>query len=291
LKLARNFIAKMPLGSENIVKPLAKAIASFGWENVEDCLVTLSGSLNLNGINVACKLAKEISNCGQLESALKCLKKYLLPILSDAQNVANLQYTTSTLHYYNNSSVQRKENENYLDVVYEIVETLMLFKSNEMEVYLSPLSDMLASTLKSDYLQDIVTRIVNNIPSFKSSPALVKLIQTRIKWLHDKMHKQSWYMPGSIPNHPLVEAFLRSENQKLAYSGTPDRPINGASHADNFINRYEGSQDGYSVVMEYTGVGSRIVIHIQKTRDYFEKEKSQLKPFKAELTKLQKLFQ
>lgn len=58
LQMTRNFIAKMSIDSENVVKSVANAIVAFGWENIDDCLVSLSGAMHLNKLSMICKLVK-----------------------------------------------------------------------------------------------------------------------------------------------------------------------------------------------------------------------------------------
>ena len=69
---------------------------------------------------------------------------------------------------------------------------------------------------------------------------------------------------GSIKNHQQVNEFLQSQRQTMIYSGV----FNGINHAREFVYRYDGQSNGYSVKMTASGAGKRAQVEIVKIGQY-----------------------
>lgn len=173
---------------------------------------------------------------------------------------------------------------------FAIADTILLFKKAEFEDYLKKLVKKLVdANLPQDKLKEYTKSIRANIDCYKTSPSILSLVQMRIKWLEEKIKPSiefSWRMSGSIQGHPQVERFLRSELTQMDYHGV----LNGVANARNFIKTYSGVCNGFSLSMNYTGTGSKVVLHITKTRDYYNSEVNNLNLMKSELKSLKKLI-
>jgi hypothetical protein len=97
-----------------------------------------------------------------------------------------------------------------------------------------------------------------------------ELCQNRVQMLGVAEPVFSWRMPlASMPTHPEVELFLRSEKECFTEDGLTD-----IRHARNFVNKYctGGYINGYSIRGEAGGRGNGAFVNIHKTHSAFKEQ-------------------
>jgi hypothetical protein len=124
-----------------------------------------------------------------------------------------------------------------------------------------------------EFINQIMTNNQNRI--FLDSKSIQNFIVLRFCYLRKcitelikaQNKKLCWKMPHArIPDHPLVEVFLRSDRLSMVYSG----PFKNKNEAIKFINNFSGCKNGYSVNMSWSGSNILSQVFIRKTRTYFE---------------------
>lgn len=120
-------------------------------------------------------------------------------------------------------------------------------------------------------------------------PQLVHCLQARRYWLDEKLALKpafSWHMPAAhLPEHPLVEQFLRSADSAMYYSGA------FASTRDlrHFIAQYRDAygwsshQRGFSVNMKEE---ANLTVLIVKTQQYYQERVKVFDEYEKELNNL-----
>ncbi|RNA23787.1 hypothetical protein BpHYR1_014435 [Brachionus plicatilis] len=191
----------------------------------------------------------------ELELALKCCQKFILPIFDD-------------VNYFNKlTSLYCDRLENHF---FAISDTLLMFKRPDFEEYIKKLVQMLTEMkLSGESIKNFVQTIKNNFEFYKTSPSVLSIIQMRINFLEAQIGPSlefNWRMNGTVQGHPRFEQFLKSDDMKMAYSGV----LNGVAQARRFISSYSGVKQDYSVNMDFKGSGSKVIVHITKNRDYFD---------------------
>jgi hypothetical protein len=184
-------------------------------------------------------------------------------------------------------SVEQKES--VVEIVYELFDTLMLFKNDKVENYLEKIVNFLVPILRQEMLEKLLRELKAKFSYFKKSKSIVKLFKICMNWLEKKVEsadKFSWVMDGSIAEHPKFEKFLKSEDESMAYAGS----IVGVVAARKFIQLFSGLRSTYSVTMDVSGTGAKCVVHIRKTRELHESRLGAIKPFQSELDNLKTLL-
>ena len=100
-------------------------------------------------------------------------------------------------------------------------------------------------------------------------------------------------MPDAdLSNYPIVEDFLRGEQQRFIFGGNGQ--FSAITSARNFATYYGGLKAGYSADMVGAGVGKQANVIITKTRAYHEYSlkihKSQLPLYIKEKNKLKEIL-
>ena len=208
--------------------------------------------------------------------ALACLQKFIVPTLTDFTN-----YSKMLSNSYHDALLQ------YFDAV---AETVAVFKMADLEKFLAKLVQLIVDArLSQDNLAHLAKLIAANFENFKGSPSVLSLVQMRVNLLEGIIQPDpafSWKMYGNVAGHPRFEKFLKSEEQQVALGGF----LNGVYQARSFVSTYSGFHAGYSVTLDFRGVGSNVVLNIKKTTDYFTSKIKQLNKLRGELKSLKKLL-
>jgi uncharacterized protein Yka (UPF0111/DUF47 family) len=175
----------------------------------------------------------------------------------------------------------------YFDAV---AETVAVFKMPDLEKFLAKLVQLVMDARFShDKLANVAKLIAAKFESFKKSPSVLSLLQRRVKLLEDIIKPDppfSWRMSGNVAGYPKFEDFLKSDKQQAELSGC----LHGVFQARSFVSSYSGVHAGFSVVIDFTGVGSNVVLKVKKTTEYYKAMIANLNKLRAELQSLRKLL-
>lgn len=129
--------------------------------------------------------------------------------------------------------------------------------------------------------------------SVKSSPFVMNVFKVRKQWLEARLAETppvfSWSMPlASMPRHPRVEEFLRSDQAEMRYQ------LDSVDHVRSFIQLYGSdlSSSGYSDENGYSAQLSELTqpngtsVLIKKTTKLFEQQMAKFKAYADELNKI-----
>ena len=155
-----------------------------------------------------------------------------------------------------------------LPIYFNLLETMWLFKSQNIEEYLEKYKDICVVSLDHNVLKELLEMFVK-IDKIYSSPSIIKFYQLYCQLMSNKLSKPpvfSWHMPGRIPEVPLLSSFLQSEKHQMMYQGN----FRNITDARKFCQRYENLKDGLSWKMVPSGIGSKAHVDITKTNDYFQ---------------------
>lgn len=173
---------------------------------------------------------------------------------------------------------------------FTILDTLLLFERPDLENHLKKLVQLLVdANLSQDKLKNFVEIIDKKFECYKNLPSVLSIVKMRIDWLEAQTKSGlefNWRMNGNVAGHPRFEQFLRSDEAKMTYSGV----LSGVAQARRFISVYSGLKNDFSVSMNYTGTGSKVIVHITKTPDYYNSKLKSLNKIKSELKDLKERF-
>lgn len=163
-----------------------------------------------------------------------------------------------------------------------LIQTVKLF-SEKQESQLNQIKNALISikdkTVLGDHLKELVKSFsVDSLKKFK------EVFEHHLSNLKSSVanHKTfSWEMPlASTPGHPLVEKFLRSNEQSMIYGNV----FSSISHARNFASKYSSDTRSYSYVgpklysvkIEADGRGGNSFVRLTKTKDYYQNQLNEM---------------
>ena len=211
------------------------------------------------------------------------LQFYISPLLQqpeifkqhiDASLKECTQAPTPLIHSQKTAAVYESE---YL-CFNSLIETGVLLRN---QFFLEITAKFISKASSMQALKTIIDKIALNFAKLKSYQPLVDLIEERIKWLENELgegNRFSWKMKDAIlPEFPVVETFLRSEEKMLNFS------FLNINSARQFVNKYTGIQNGFSTYMYANGTGKNSYVTIAKTNDIFtknEKGKQQVEHIK-----------
>ena len=205
-----------------------------------------------------------------------CIEEYILPILDSSYKFEEL--------------IENK----YNTALYKIYETLFIL---DREKDLERFKDLFSANFTQDQLENLLTEFIEAKTSdtkLNTSKPIKELFNLRLKYLQEKVNDSdasvNWIMKGTIPDHPDLETFLKSNKQQFIYRGsdTPMRVFIARMSADCFVSKFSGVKSDYSVEM-IVGKNPEENYHIviNKTMDYIQSARD---AYKVELIKKIKLL-
>ncbi|KAJ2999883.1 hypothetical protein HDV02_001402 [Globomyces sp. JEL0801] len=171
--------------------------------------------------------------------------------------------------------------------VADAFQTFRLWKNQELP---SKVAAFLIQTLTSKGLEtlcDILTKDMIIIPVTDIS--LRMIVQKQYENLSTDILKGvpsfSWSLPFSIPSHPIVTDFLKSNEQQMDYKN-----FDGKLKARKWVNQHFDT-NGKSVTTAISGVGKNSYVSITKTKDYYQQLCDDYKRMTVEHDRLEMLLQ
>ena len=148
------------------------------------------------------------------------------------------------------------------------------FDSNN-DILIENVKDMALRMLTPDDLKCLLNKLAPNFDKYITCGPIIEMFEYRKKWLRDYLEYEpepefSWRMPhASIPGHPEVENFLKSDRTYFYYSIGVCLE-DSRSFCDMFGNE---NSEHYSAKMNSVRfrTGKEAQVFIEKTKTYFEK--------------------
>ena len=148
------------------------------------------------------------------------------------------------------------------------------FDSNN-DILIENVKDMALRMLTPDDLKCLLNKLAPNFDKYITCGPIIEMFEYRKKWLRDYLENEpepefSWRMPhASIPGHPRVENFLKSDGKYLYYSIGFSLEYS-RSFCFTFGNE---NNEHYSAIMSCSRfrAGKNARVNIKKTKTYFEK--------------------
>jgi len=290
LEYTRAFIQLLPDIDEPLFLYSACLVRIFSWEILKDCFEHLLSASSTSRLYITCKFVKQLFVLCDEQTAFCCLKDSVLSILDNQTEFEKLKIKVQNKFYCGWFNFSSKINVDYFDLFQMFLETMMLFRPHLIEEHLAKFSSLLIGILNEpDELNNFLERIKMNVKEFKKSPSVVKLFESRLKWL--EAHTPpifTWYMPGPVPGHPEVECFLMNRDlQKMIYTNGKFQAI---WQARQFIKKHNGLRNGYSLSMYFTGKPPSVAIHIIKTTDYYANYLKDFHKYRTEIVSIKDLL-
>ena len=153
----------------------------------------------------------------------------------------------------------------YTDILNMI---LSFVDSPDYEEMIQKFFEMVAITLDRSLYNELIDNISKNVKGYQTNKHILALIKDHLKWLEEKYSTImlfNWCMSNaSIPEHPKVEEFLKSDQQKMAYS-----EFKSLAEARSFAKKYSGIKNGYAAEMSVGGKAKDSFVTISKTKDLY----------------------
>ncbi len=224
------------------------------------------------------------------DTAYEFLKFCLFSIFDKIEDFKTLSNNKTDPYYYEFYWNARRDYSENVKIYFKLAETILLFKYQNFEVLMEKFKDLVTTVFDQNHLKSFLELVMlNNNEIFNSSPSILKLFEIRAKFLSEAVPIDfSWSMPGNIPGHPQLGAFLESENQEMTYRFK----FNDLRHARNFGYKHEKFNEGYSLKLTPVVDGQNIHVVIRKTKDYYNYLLEKLNElYNIELLKIQRLLQ
>ena len=144
-----------------------------------------------------------------------------------------------------------------------------------------------SANLESDILTILINEFSMSFDKYKKSKTILNLFQTHMEWLEKQIEvidEPDWRMDVSVPGHPIVEAFLKSNEQSMNYRGA----FLGIQDARNFILKLYAC--GESLACNASGSGRKVVVNITKINTAYKLVINKMKQYKEQLIYLRKLI-
>jgi hypothetical protein len=170
-----------------------------------------------------------------------------------------------------------------------LIQTVKLFpeqQESQLDQIKSALITIKDKTVLGNHLKELIKSFsVDSLKKFK------EVFEHHLKTLNSSIanHKEfSWQMPlASTPGHPLVEKFLRSNEQSMIYGNV----FSSISHARNFASKYRSDTHSfsyagsklYSVKIEADGRGGNSFVRLTKTKDFYQNQLNELTKTKEDI--------
>jgi hypothetical protein len=172
-----------------------------------------------------------------------------------------------------NEFVSLKHSQIYFDMCH-----IMFHLNREKELY--DFRELVLSYLGHGELRNLLLKLVNEkdrFPAnFNQSKPIISMFKMYINVVRSLKNRVefSWSMPGSIPQHPEVTNFLKSNLQLMIYhgSGCYGNVFRTKPYADHFVNQFSGFKNDFSTEMMAIKIPSvSPYVIIMKTTSYFER--------------------
>ena len=145
---------------------------------------------------------------------------------------------------------------------------LYFIDSPDYEEMIQKFFEMVAITLDRSLYNELIDNISKNVKGYQTNKHILALIKDHLKWLEEKYSTImlfNWCMSNaSIPEHPKVEEFLKSDQQIMAYS-----EFKSLAEARSFAKKYSGIKNGYATEMSVGGKAKDSFVTISKTKDLY----------------------
>ena len=174
----------------------------------------------------------------------------------------------------------------------KLTKLIFLFQNRvEFKTISKELFDAIVKSLEPMYFQALLKDFVTALPAYKNSSLVTSLLKYRIDWLKEKLKSKpvfSWRMPeAEFPHHKVVENFLRSDKEKMIYTGVFDYN----DTAKDFVDTYDHcNQKNFSMDMEYCGRGPYGKVKLTKTKRYFTELVDKYNRYVSDYKELLKLY-
>lgn len=228
---------------------------------------------------------KKLFDTGNEKIALECLNLFILPIFDNWEVLKEIREPQFKSNSSNESEDSLSNEAKFDKRCCELIDTLSLFPNEVTSEYFNKFGEIMLKILGEYSSKVIVDRLRMNFDEMKNYNSMLMLIEKRIVWLEMKIKNIDMVdlkMYGSIPGHPDVEMFLKSVKKELLY----DYNFESREACDNFINRYDGLKETYSISITKFGAGRHKSLLIKKTMRMFERDKCELESYKLELHEL-----
>ncbi len=157
-----------------------------------------------------------------------------------------------------------------LPLYFKLIETVWIFKDRGIEEYLEKYKDICLKYMDHKVLKELLEMLLN-VKNIYRSTGIIKLYQLYCQHMANKLSKPpgfSWFMHGTIPGHPSLNSFLRSNEYKIMYRGQ----FRSIRDARDFAYSYGRQADGFSLNIVANGIGVNAHVDITKTKQYFSQQ-------------------
>lgn len=177
----------------------------------------------------------------------------------------------------------------------KLAKTIFLFQNHvEFEAICKEFYDSVIKTLEQKDLHDLLKDFIKYMPAYKNSKLIKDLLKYHVDWLNQKVNTKpvfSWRMPeATFPGHKVVEDFLRSDKEKMIYTGV----FSFLFSARNFVNRFYDydfqQKHNFSAEMDYCGKEASGKVKITKDDTYFKRITDLYNRNVSDLKELLKLY-
>ena len=157
-------------------------------------------------------------------------------------------------------------------------ELLEIAIDSNNDILIENVKDIALRMLTPDALKCLLKKLAPNFDKYITCGPIIEMFEYRKKWLRDYLKYEpepefSWCMPhASIPGHPEVENFLKSDEKHFRYYIGVSLEYS-RSFCDMFGNE---NNEHYSAKMNSVRfrTGKEAQVSIEKTKTYFEKCKA-----------------
>lgn len=171
-----------------------------------------------------------------------------------------------------------------------------IFFAKKTEAAFEEYKNLIIEEMDKDKLKILLSSFLVEWPCFEKCKPIIELLEQRKTWLENKLKDKptfNWCMPeASFPNHPEIEAFLRSDRERMVYSDH----FRDAKKARKFVKDHDSSlfrfrlSDApvtYTVKMQ----AADKTIEITKTKNYFNDKNKIFTSYSEELKKINNSLQ
>ena len=172
------------------------------------------------------------------------------------------------------------------DVIHLDVDNCILFFSSIMyfenepdyQQLMKKLNNLIVSKLNNNYYDELLEKLIQKCDSFRTNELILDLFRHHLGWLDEKIgpfSEFSWRMPNArIPDHQLVEDFLKSDQQNMTYSN-----FKSSKDVSRFIKTNFTKNSNFSVEIEVGDRGKEAFVEIRKTVEWHNNKIKQLSQY------------
>lgn len=198
-------------------------------------------------------------------------QKFIHPILKSSSKLEDVIKDAQT---------RSKEAEQVCRILEKVLE--LLKSTNEQSAtVLETVNKVILKSLGE--VDGLTERISEQHARFKQYPSIFSTFEVRKTWLENKLKEKptfSWRMPeATVPDHPEVEKFLRSEAATLRYQ------FKYVYQLRNFVRAYNDTFGG-TATRKFTAKMSEQpgkILLITKTRKWFDDQLNEFTAYASQL--------